>query len=147
MRDPPTTAKYTRLFDEVIRKAGSKTVIFVTWAPLHAAYSQKDVTARYLEIARSLRARVAPVGVAMGELRQAGLEMYDSVSHPTLLGTYLSACVFYSMFYGESPAGAKYRFDVKYDIPEFYRRDLEQETIPAHVAETIQRKAWETVSR
>src|SRR5688500_11647208 len=40
MRDDEETSRYARMFDEVIRKAGAKTVIFLTWAPLSASFKQ-----------------------------------------------------------------------------------------------------------
>ena len=147
MRTPAETAKYAQMFNEVIRKSGAKTVLFMTWAPRGAQFTQKDLTPRYLELARKLRARVAPIGIAWADLQRAGLEMEEGGAHPNLEGSYLSVAVFYATLYGKNPAGGMYRFDVKYDIPERYRERLEKDKLAPHVAETIQRKAWEVVQK
>src|SRR5262249_26278777 len=53
-----------RLFDEAIKAAGSKTVLYMTWARLHAPETQKAITEAYTSIGRELDATVVPVGVA-----------------------------------------------------------------------------------
>src|SRR5947209_16486387 len=53
-----------RLFDDVIRAAGAKTVLYVTWARRSAPESQQVITDAYAEIGRELGATVAPVGPA-----------------------------------------------------------------------------------
>ncbi|HET7706102.1 MAG TPA: hypothetical protein VFM36_08455 [Thermoanaerobaculia bacterium] len=147
MRDPEETMKYARMFDELVRESGAKTVIFLTWAPRGATFTQEALTDRYLSMARRLNARVAPIGVAWAELARSGIEMEEGGAHPTLAGSYLSTCVLYATLYGKSPAGAMHTFDVKFDIKERYRQPLETEKLAPHVAETIQRKAWEVVRR
>lgn len=146
MRVPEETTKYAQMFDQLIRKSGAKTVIFLTWAPRSAQFEQEELTARYLTLARKLRARVAPIGIAWADLQRAGLEMEEGGAHPNLEGSYLSVCVFYATLYRKNPAGGTHRFDVKFVIPERYRQRLEHDKLAAHVAETIQRKAWEVTS-
>src|SRR5437868_987432 len=53
-----------RLFDEAIRAAGAKTVLYMTWARRHAPESQQAITDAYAGIGRELGATVAPVGAA-----------------------------------------------------------------------------------
>lgn len=147
MREGEETEKYARMFDELVRKAGAKTIIFLTWAPLDANFTQEALTARYLSMARRLNARVAPIGIAWAELARSGMVMEEGGAHPTLAGSYLATCVLYATLYGKNPAGAMHTFDVKFDIKERYRQPLETERLAPHVAETIQRKAWEVVRR
>ena len=84
------------------RSAARKTVFFLTWA--NRERPQGPVTERYLFLAKSRGALVAPVGIAWQELAKKGIDLYDgSGVHPNLGGTYLSACVFYAFFTGKSP--------------------------------------------
>ncbi len=97
-----------RLFDEAIRGAGSKTVLYMTWARRSAPESQKAITEAYADIGRELRATVVPVGVAwqrfLREHDQPVLHDRDD-SHPTLAGSYLAACVFVAALFKENPVG------------------------------------------
>lgn len=146
VRDAPGAADYVRRFDAEIRKAKARTVIFSTWATLTSGFKQSDLDKRYATLARELGALLAPVGPVWHRLRSKGLELFDgSGVHANLAGSYLSACVFYSLFYNRSPSGAQHRFDVKFEIPEFYRQSLETERIDWATAESIQRAAWDEV--
>jgi hypothetical protein len=97
-----------RLFDEATKAAGARTVLYMTWARRNAPESQQIITDAYAFIGRELGATVAPVGVAwqrfLGKYDQPVLHDKDQ-SHPTLAGTYLAACVFLAVLFGESPVG------------------------------------------
>lgn len=86
-----------RLFNEVIRQAGSRTVLYLTWARQHAPESQPLITAAYQSLGKELGAIVVPVGVVWQKYRaqHARPPLYDrDQSHPSLAGSYLAACVF-----------------------------------------------------
>ena len=143
---PDETRRYARLLDGEIRKVRAKTIVFGTWVIEGSDTPQAELTKRYAALAKELDAELAPVGTAWDELRRAGIRMFDgSGVHPSLAGTYLSACVFWATIRDESPAGATHTFEVKFDIPEFYRRDLENERIDERTARAIQRAAWKAV--
>ena len=97
-----------RLFDEAIKSAGSKTVLYMTWARKTAPDSQQAISDAYLSIGRELGATVVPVGVVwqkfLGEHDEPGLHDRDQ-SHPTLAGSYLAACVFLAVLLRENPVG------------------------------------------
>src|SRR5262245_51775756 len=97
-----------RLFDEVSRAAGSTTVLYMTWARLNEPDSQQAITDAYTDIGRELGATVVPVGLAwqrfLGQHEQPVLHDRDQ-SHPTLAGSYLAACVFLAVLFGESLVG------------------------------------------
>ena len=138
-------ARYGRLLDAEIRKRGAKTVFFLTWA--NRGDPQGPIAERYLALAKELGAMVAPAGLAWQELQKKGRDLYDgSGVHPNLGGSYLSACVFYALFTGRSPVGLPHRFDVDFEIDEFYRRGLESEKLSASDALEIQRAAWTAVA-
>jgi hypothetical protein len=97
-----------RLFDEAIKAAGAKTVLYLTWARRHAPESQQAITDAYTGIGRELAATVVPVGVAWQNFlknhQQPALHEKDQ-SHPTLAGSYLAACVFLAVLFKENPVG------------------------------------------
>ena len=101
-----------RLFDESIKAAGAKTVLYMTWARLNAPESQQAITDAYISIGRELGATVVPVGMAwqrfLQEHKTPALHDRDE-SHPTLAGSYLAACVFLTVLFNASPvdSGAK----------------------------------------
>jgi hypothetical protein len=97
-----------RLFDEAIRAAGSRTFLYLTWARLSAPEAQQAITDAYAEIGRELGAAVVPVGLAWQRfLREHGhIALHDrDQSHSTPAGSYLAACVFLAVLFGESPVG------------------------------------------
>jgi hypothetical protein len=105
---PTMFHEYARLFDHEIRKAGAKTVFFLTWARKDSPGSQPLLNTAYLRIAKELRARLAPVGMAWGEALKAngsiGLHQSD-LAHPAPAGSYLAACVLYATLFESSPEG------------------------------------------
>jgi hypothetical protein len=111
-----------RLFDGEIKAAGSRTLLYMTWARSDAPQSQRGISEAYTAIGRELGATVVPVGVAW----QSFLQRYErpvlhdrDKSHPTLAGTYLAACVFLAVLFGDSPVG------LREDIPGLDARDQE----------------------
>jgi hypothetical protein len=97
-----------RLFDGVIKAAGSETVLYMTWARLKQPESQQAITDAYYGIGRELGATVVPVGVVW----QSFLRQHDQPvlhdrdqSHPTLAGSYLAACVFFAVLFKDDPIG------------------------------------------
>jgi hypothetical protein len=99
---------YARLFDGEVRKAGARTVFYVTWPRKNAPDQQATLTAAYSSIATELGALSCPVGPAWAGVhkKQPDLELYQSDgSHPSPEGTYLAACVFYNVLFGKSPVG------------------------------------------
>jgi hypothetical protein len=110
-----------------IRDAGARPILFMTWA--HRAgwpenglpdyrSMQLQVDAGYLAIARELAVRVAPVGYAWSAAygNDPRLELWQSDGiHPSELGTYLAACVFYAAIFRQSPEASTYRAGVSED--------------------------------
>jgi hypothetical protein len=106
--DPKNFHEYARLFDAEIKKVGAKTIFYMTWARQNSPESQSLLTDAYQRIARELNDGVAPVGLAwesaLKKNPKLSLHIQDK-SHPTPMGSYLAACVFYATIYGKSPVG------------------------------------------
>jgi hypothetical protein len=101
-------AENVRLFDEAIKHAGSKTVLYMTWARQHSPETQQAISDAYLALGKELGAIVVPVGLAwqrfLAEHKSPVLHDRDQ-SHPTLAGSYLAACVFFAVLFKASPVG------------------------------------------
>jgi hypothetical protein len=96
------------LFDGAIRAAGAQTALYMTWAREHEPHNQRVIADAYASIGAEIGATVVPVGLVwerfLAEHATPALHDRDR-SHPTLAGSYLAACVFYSVLFGESPEG------------------------------------------
>src|SRR5262249_15155204 len=108
-------------FDQVIRQAGSKPVLYETFARREGdpdnvpgdSYTsmQYRITEAYRQIANELHAELVPVGSAwqraLRERPNLRLWAGDGL-HPSIAGSYLAACTFYAHFYQRSPLGNPY---------------------------------------
>src|SRR5688572_3541686 len=101
-------AENVRLFDEAIKRAGSKTVLYMTWARQHAPETQQAIADAYNSIGEEIGAIVVPVGLAWQKFLADHDKpvLYDQdQSHPTLAGSYLAACVFLATLLKANPLG------------------------------------------
>jgi hypothetical protein len=111
-----------RLFDELITAAGSKTVLYLTWARANAPESQQTITEAYMSIGKESGATVVPVGVAWERfLRDHSTPVLHDrdQSHPSVAGSYLAACVFLAALFKGRPRkalGDVAGLDPKYEV-------------------------------
>ena len=101
-------AENVRLFDESIKQAGAKTVLYMTWARQHAPETQEVIADAYNTIGKELGAIVVPVGLVWQNFlaKQQSPALHDrDQSHPTPAGTYLAACVFLTVLLKVNPVG------------------------------------------
>jgi hypothetical protein len=92
VNNPAAFFFWSRVWDREIKAAGAKTVIFHTWTRKANRGEQHMLDYAYVEIAKELKAILAPVGLAWKQLPPDPLYMPDD-SHPTVAGSYLTACV------------------------------------------------------
>ena len=91
-----------REFVPVMKESGATMVLFMTWARKHEPENQKLLIDSYNSIGKELAATVVPVGSAWREMleKHDTPELYaEDGSHPTLAGSYLAACVFYTTLF------------------------------------------------
>jgi hypothetical protein len=101
-------AENMRLFDEAIKQAGARTVLYMTWARQHAPESQQAITAAYNAIGEEIGATVVPAGAAWQKYmaKHDRPLLYDrDQSHPSPAGSYLAACVFLAALLKINPTG------------------------------------------
>ena len=122
-----------RSFHEVIDEAGSETVLFMTWAPEDHADYISSLDTSYTFIGNYVNALVVPVGRAFerASREHPEIDLYHSdKKHPTMAGTYLAACTFFSAFYQKSAEGLGHPRSTSLNDTK---------------AGDLQRVAWETV--
>ena len=102
------SAPFARKLNEKIKESGARTVLFMTWGYKDGYFPmQKMARDAYQELATDLKADLVPVGTAWEKALKArpDLDMWTDGNHATMKGSYLAACVFYAVFYGQSPVG------------------------------------------
>ena len=122
--DPDSLLYFGNLWAEAAQEAGAEVYFYVTWSREWDPYMQEPILNTYRKVARENDAKIIPVGPAWErahELRP-DLRLYDpDGSHPSNIGTYLSACVIYGVLTGESPIGLTNRVELgKITGPDFH---------------------------
>lgn len=105
---PDSLLHYGNILGELAKKSGAQTYVYLTWARQWDPSMQDPITKEYLALAKKINAKVVPVGLAWEKARQINphFPLYDQdQSHPSSLGTYLSACVFFAVLTDQSPVG------------------------------------------
>jgi hypothetical protein len=122
------TYPFARDLRDRIVAGGARTVLFMTWGYAigdrwnrpHDTYSamQARLASGYSKLGVELGAQVAPAGLAWAEAlrREPRLELWaDDGEHPSLLGSYLAACVFYRVLSGREPTRSRFSAGIEPD--------------------------------
>ena len=112
----------------------------MTWAKKSHPRSQKIIADVYGQIATELGADLAPVGLAWEKAQALDIELnlhHIDNRHANPSGAYLTACVFYAVFFNVSPEGLPATLRIEGKI----RLDLAEDR-----ARFLQKIAYETVS-
>ena len=124
---------HSRLLEEFIREQGAKTVFYMTWADKSSPRTQKIIADAYSRIAVELGAALAPVGLAWEKAHDLDVNLnlhHIDNRHANPYGAYLTACVFYTVFFNTSPEGllatllieGKIRLDLTEDRAGFLQK-------------------------
>lgn len=108
INDPKLFHEAVRMIDPEIKKTGAKPLLYMTWARKDSPDKQPLLTDAYQSIGKELGDTVVPVGLAWQAVLKAKPEFALHVSdksHPSPAGSYLAACVFYAVLFGQSPEG------------------------------------------
>ncbi len=106
-------------FNEVIRKRGARTALYMTQAHVKPSQSASPDMMRkteemYVSVGNEIGALVIPAGLAFEEAyrQRPNIKLHQDYdgSHPTYLGVYLAAGTVYASLYGKSPAGNTYDY-------------------------------------
>jgi len=97
---------YLGLFSKLAREAGAEPYYYLTWGREKIPQQQDVISVVYRETAALNRATVVPAGEAWARARalRPEIKLYDpDGTHPSDLGTFLTACVFVATITGELP--------------------------------------------
>jgi hypothetical protein len=139
---PSEMQVYGRRFSNACRSVGAQPVFFMTWPHQDHLETLQPIAAAYIGLAKDNHGTVAPVSLAWKKVihDQPQIILFDPrdkpAKHPTPAGTYLTACVFYSVFFHHSPHGLTGR------IVEGTNVYID---LPPGVASYLQDTAWQTV--
>ncbi|MEQ1519447.1 MAG: DUF4886 domain-containing protein [Usitatibacteraceae bacterium] len=123
--------EYAKKHSDTVRKFGTKPVFFMSWAYADKPEMTNELAEAYTQAANNNGAFVIPAGLAFARsiAKKPELNLYaPDKRHPSLAGTYLSACTVYASLFRKSPVGLK------------YVAGLDEAT-----ATHLQNMAWETV--
>jgi hypothetical protein len=107
------------MLNETIRATGADVALYMTHAhvepdPRYAPGNIDKIASMYISTGNELGALVIPVGLAfdLAYEKRPDIELHKAFdgSHPSLLGTYLAACVVYQSIYGRSTVGVSYDY-------------------------------------
>lgn len=101
---------------KLAQSTGADVYLYMTWARAWDPYMQQKITAGYKQFAENTGAHIVPVGIAWQRARELrpDLALHDpDGSHPNPTGTYLTACVFYTVLTGKSPVNLSPRLVTK----------------------------------
>lgn len=115
------------------RETGAEVALYMThgYVEPHERYAPDlidQISSMYLSVGNELGALVIPVGLAFERAygQRPDIELHKSYdhTHPSLLGTYLAACVVFQSIYGISAIGTRYDYfgAVGQEDAEFLRR-------------------------
>jgi hypothetical protein len=130
---------HARRLDGEIKRQGAQTVLYMTWSNKFRPGTQKILADAYGTLAAELGAALAPVGLAWEKAQDldVGLNLYHiDERHANPTGAYLTACVFYAVFFNRSPVGLPATLQIEGKI----RLDLAEDR-----AGFLQKIAYETV--
>lgn len=139
IEDPDRLVSAATRLAERIRQAGAEPMLYLTWTREHIPEMQETITAAYRCAASQAKARLAPVGPAFGLVREVHPEIrlyHADRSHPSWLGTYLAACVFYSALFETTPVGLPAEFALQSGVKAVVESDI---------AEALQGSAWDAI--
>lgn len=106
-------------FNEVIRKRGGTTALYMTQAHVKPSKRagpemMRKTEEMYVSVGNEIGALVIPARLAFEEAyrRRPDIKLHQDYdgSHPTELGVYLAACTVYASLYGKSPLGNSYDY-------------------------------------
>lgn len=132
-----------RKLDSIIKQynPGAVTVFYMTWGRKNGGqqcidtscspvftnffHMQDSLKSSYTKISNTLGALLSPAGEAWRTARiiRPGVNLWDmDESHPTLDGSYLTACVFFAKIFNQSPVGLFYNGGLPDTLALFYQQ-------------------------
>ena len=103
--------EHVRKHSQAVVKHGARPILFMTWAYADHPEMTALLAQQYTEAGRETGALVVPAGLAFARsiAKDPRIDLYNpDKRHPSLAGSYLSACTILLAVYGKSPVGNPY---------------------------------------
>lgn len=113
---PDSLEIYIDKWVNAIKKRNSKPILYMTWARAYDPTMTDDIAPAYEKIAVNHDIDIVPVGRiwALAKNLRPEIALHDvDDSHPSPLGTYLTACAFYSAITGNASKGISPRLTTR----------------------------------
>ncbi|BCN30065.1 DUF4886 domain-containing protein [Anaeromicropila herbilytica] len=138
-----------RKLDKVIKDNESTPIFFMTWGYKNGdTYNSVDATKTfegmqeqiqigYETIADELSDQISPVGIAWLNAYQTypNINLWAADNkHPSIAGTYLTACVMYETLLGKSPVGLEFTYKLSIEKAKALQ-EIAHNTCAAYIAE------------
>ncbi len=143
---PDSLLHFGRQFIDKVKESGARPYVYLTWSRKWNPLMQEQITKMYQQLADEQVATVVPVGIAweLARTLRPEIELYDADgSHPSFMGAYLTACVFFAVLTGQSPVGLPNRLKQKDEFGE----DLYLMILPPNDAQFFQEVAEKVVKQ
>ena len=111
VNNPGLFLEFATKLDSEIKKTNSGVALFMTWAPEDTPSDLNLIAASYNSVGAALKDIVVPVGKVWEYFRKnnSNIDLYFSDrKHPSLAGTYLTACVFFNVVFKKNPVDNGY---------------------------------------
>ena len=118
---PDSLNHYMDYWIKEIKSTGAKPLLYMTWSRFFDPTMISTIAPTFESIAADHDVPIVPVGRIWAEAKQMrpDIALYDpDGSHPSPLGTYLTACAFYSVLTGNSAKGLPNRLTSKDEFGE-----------------------------
>ncbi|MBF0483131.1 MAG: hypothetical protein HQL25_00345 [Candidatus Omnitrophica bacterium] len=119
---------YAKKLNQMVKAANfnAKVVFYMAMANKNA--NQERVNSSYTHMAQQNSAMLAPVGIVWKKVRseKPELNLYLDDRHPSIIGTYLTACVFYATLFKDSPVGLQHSEYIDDKTAVYLQKTIEQ---------------------
>ncbi|MEO9803651.1 MAG: hypothetical protein ABJF04_10410 [Reichenbachiella sp.] len=116
IRQPNKTLTFGKKLAGLAEEAGGQVLVFQTWSRKNNPDSQVQLDDTFSKFVATTRAKIAPVAdawhLAMKEYPNLELYAYDG-SHPSEIGSYLTALIMYRVLFEKQSSGAYKTFASK----------------------------------
>jgi hypothetical protein len=107
--DPASTVEGYAQFGREVARIGAKPLIFQNWTRANRQGDYDRMLNTYKQVQSAIGGRIAPIGEAWRIVRREHpeIKVFETLDdrHPTVAGTYLTACVLYRTLYNKPAMG------------------------------------------
>ncbi len=108
VNDPAGFLRWSRFWKAEIDRVNAKPIVYLTWGRKQFPEFQTGLNYAYSEVAREIGATLCPAGLAWQRVRETApeIELFDpDATHPSPIGSWLTACVFLEVLTGKTCDG------------------------------------------